>query len=377
MPRSLYRLAIWRGARSASIGSISGWCSKTSGRCGRSNRLRARARARPTLADAHFNLARQFEQVGRRVADELVMRRAVRHLKRYRDLVRTRGLIAFCVRTRGQARARITAERQRARSPQRTSACAGVFGHQGRRARQGFAAGPSTRLGPPAERRRASATALEIDDPESIAPRKGAGASRRGPVARLLRLGVLGALGGQNLLEHRRLSASRRALPLYPEGCAFSAARRPCGSGSAARPAPRRRTAGRAALGGVAARRALAQAAAAGRERGAARRSSRRSRARRGRARCTTRCRCRGASRSRRGTSVPASQSASASSDRRSSRASRAGRRSRSPRLVEARARLRRQVSYGRQLEVLVERASGRTCPVPAWSGSAAQNVDG
>jgi tetratricopeptide (TPR) repeat protein len=43
----------------------------------------------PTLADAHFNLARQLEQAGRRGSDELVMRRAVRHLKRYRDLVRT------------------------------------------------------------------------------------------------------------------------------------------------------------------------------------------------------------------------------------------------------------------------------------------------
>ncbi len=44
-----------------------------------------------SLADAHFNLARQFEQVGRRGGDELVMRRAVRHLKRYRDLVRSTG----------------------------------------------------------------------------------------------------------------------------------------------------------------------------------------------------------------------------------------------------------------------------------------------
>ncbi|MFT3691679.1 MAG: tetratricopeptide repeat protein [Kofleriaceae bacterium] len=42
-----------------------------------------------SLADAHFNLARQLEQLGRRGMDELVLRRAVRHLKRYRDLVRT------------------------------------------------------------------------------------------------------------------------------------------------------------------------------------------------------------------------------------------------------------------------------------------------
>lgn len=41
------------------------------------------------LADAHFNLARQLEHAGRhgQIIDELVMRRAVRHLKRYRDLV--------------------------------------------------------------------------------------------------------------------------------------------------------------------------------------------------------------------------------------------------------------------------------------------------
>jgi tetratricopeptide (TPR) repeat protein len=42
----------------------------------------------PRLADAHFNLARLLEQVGRRSNDELVLRRAVRHLVRYRDLAR-------------------------------------------------------------------------------------------------------------------------------------------------------------------------------------------------------------------------------------------------------------------------------------------------
>jgi tetratricopeptide (TPR) repeat protein len=45
----------------------------------------------PALADAHFNLSRQLEQIGRRGDDELVMRRAVRHLARYRDLVRSTG----------------------------------------------------------------------------------------------------------------------------------------------------------------------------------------------------------------------------------------------------------------------------------------------
>ena len=42
----------------------------------------------PTLADAHFNLARLYELVGKQGGDELVLRRAVRHLVRYRDLGR-------------------------------------------------------------------------------------------------------------------------------------------------------------------------------------------------------------------------------------------------------------------------------------------------
>ena len=42
----------------------------------------------PTMADAHFNLARLLEVVGRKSRDELVLRRAVRHLVRYRDLGR-------------------------------------------------------------------------------------------------------------------------------------------------------------------------------------------------------------------------------------------------------------------------------------------------
>jgi len=43
------------------------------------------------LADAHYNLARQLEQQGRAADDELTLRRAVRHLKQYRQLVRTAG----------------------------------------------------------------------------------------------------------------------------------------------------------------------------------------------------------------------------------------------------------------------------------------------
>jgi len=38
-------------------------------------------------ADAHYNLARLLELTGRRAGDELVLRRAVRHLVRYRDLL--------------------------------------------------------------------------------------------------------------------------------------------------------------------------------------------------------------------------------------------------------------------------------------------------
>jgi tetratricopeptide (TPR) repeat protein len=40
------------------------------------------------LADAHFNLARQIERAALRANDEVLMRRAVRHLKQYRELSR-------------------------------------------------------------------------------------------------------------------------------------------------------------------------------------------------------------------------------------------------------------------------------------------------
>lgn len=42
----------------------------------------------PTLADAHYNLARLYELAGRRTMDELALRRAVNHLVRYRQLRR-------------------------------------------------------------------------------------------------------------------------------------------------------------------------------------------------------------------------------------------------------------------------------------------------
>jgi tetratricopeptide (TPR) repeat protein len=43
----------------------------------------------PQLADAHYNLARIFECAARRANDDLLMRRAVRHLTMYRSLART------------------------------------------------------------------------------------------------------------------------------------------------------------------------------------------------------------------------------------------------------------------------------------------------
>ena len=43
----------------------------------------------PQLADAHYNLARLYELTARRAGDELLMRRAVRHLVDYRNLART------------------------------------------------------------------------------------------------------------------------------------------------------------------------------------------------------------------------------------------------------------------------------------------------
>lgn len=42
----------------------------------------------PEMADAHYNLSRQYDRASRRAGDELLMRRAVRHLVRYRALAR-------------------------------------------------------------------------------------------------------------------------------------------------------------------------------------------------------------------------------------------------------------------------------------------------
>jgi len=40
----------------------------------------------PAAADAHYNLARLLELAGRRIGDEVMLRRAVRHLLQYRAL---------------------------------------------------------------------------------------------------------------------------------------------------------------------------------------------------------------------------------------------------------------------------------------------------
>jgi tetratricopeptide (TPR) repeat protein len=47
----------------------------------------------PRLADAHYNVARLIEQVARSadLTDEVMLRRAIRHLKQYRDLMRASG----------------------------------------------------------------------------------------------------------------------------------------------------------------------------------------------------------------------------------------------------------------------------------------------
>jgi tetratricopeptide (TPR) repeat protein len=43
------------------------------------------------FADAHFNLARQIELVARSAGDEVMLRRALRHLQQYRQLARVTG----------------------------------------------------------------------------------------------------------------------------------------------------------------------------------------------------------------------------------------------------------------------------------------------
>jgi tetratricopeptide (TPR) repeat protein len=46
----------------------------------------------PLLVDAHYNLARLYEQIGRAGHDELMLRRAIRHLTDYRRLSANRAV---------------------------------------------------------------------------------------------------------------------------------------------------------------------------------------------------------------------------------------------------------------------------------------------
>jgi tetratricopeptide (TPR) repeat protein len=41
----------------------------------------------PSLSDAHYNLARLYEQLGKRSGDDLMLRRAIRHLSAYRERI--------------------------------------------------------------------------------------------------------------------------------------------------------------------------------------------------------------------------------------------------------------------------------------------------
>jgi len=84
---SLYRLAICAAADTALYWFNLGVAAEDRGR--HAEAIAAYERALEldgTLADAHFNLARQLERAAG--ANELVLRRAVRHLARYRDLSR-------------------------------------------------------------------------------------------------------------------------------------------------------------------------------------------------------------------------------------------------------------------------------------------------
>jgi tetratricopeptide (TPR) repeat protein len=88
---ALYRLAICADAKVALYWFNLGVVLEDQSRCAEAITAYERALALdPHFADAHFNLARQLEVAGTRgpLCDELVLRRAVRHLKRYRDLVR-------------------------------------------------------------------------------------------------------------------------------------------------------------------------------------------------------------------------------------------------------------------------------------------------
>ena len=89
---SCYRLAICADASIAMYWFNLGVVVEDQGRCAEAIAAyeRALALAAPAAlrADAHFNLARLLELGGRRADDELLLRRAVGHLARYRELMR-------------------------------------------------------------------------------------------------------------------------------------------------------------------------------------------------------------------------------------------------------------------------------------------------
>jgi Flp pilus assembly protein TadD len=89
---SCYRLAICVDAKVSLYWFNLGVVLEDQGRCAEAITAYERAiDLGPSSADAHFNLARLLELGGRRAGDEVLLRRAVRHLVRYRDLTRASG----------------------------------------------------------------------------------------------------------------------------------------------------------------------------------------------------------------------------------------------------------------------------------------------
>jgi len=94
-----YRLAICADPRVALYWFNLGVVLEDQGRAGEAIAAYERAIASPAVgsatcvADAHFNLARLFEQVGRRAGDDELIRAAVRHLLAYRSFARHQAIL--------------------------------------------------------------------------------------------------------------------------------------------------------------------------------------------------------------------------------------------------------------------------------------------
>lgn len=89
---SSYRLALCIDSRVALYWFNLGVVLEDLGRAAEAISAYERALAIDALfADAHFNLARQIERAALSAGDEVLLRRAVRHLKQYRDLSRASG----------------------------------------------------------------------------------------------------------------------------------------------------------------------------------------------------------------------------------------------------------------------------------------------